>query len=137
METRTIGSLDVTVIGLGTNNFGMRMEADEVAPVVDAALEAGINFIDTADSYGLSEGRLGKALGSRRDDIVLATKFGSTVDGNSGAKPDYVRAALERSLRELGTDRIDLYQLHRPDPETPIADTLAALDALVKEGKVR
>lgn len=138
MERRQIGSLDVSVIGLGTNNFGLLMEEHEVPPVLDAALEAGINFIDTSDSYGLSERRLGALLGPRRDDIVLATKFASPVDGGTGgAAPDYIRRAVERSLGELQTDRIDLYQIHRPDPDTPIADTLGALDELVQAGKVR
>ena len=138
METRQIGSLDVSVIGLGTNNFGFYMDEHEVGPVLDAALAAGINFIDTADSYATSEERIGKLLGSRRDDVVLATKFASPVDGGTGgARPDYIRSAVERSLRLLRTDRIDLYQIHRPDPDTPIADTLAALDELVRAGKVR
>jgi aryl-alcohol dehydrogenase-like predicted oxidoreductase len=138
MDTRRIGSLEVSVIGLGTNNFGFFMEEDAVSPVVDAALEAGITFFDTADSYLESEARLGKALGRRRDDVVIGTKFGSPVDdGPGGAAPAYVRTAVERSLTKLGTDRIDLYQLHRPDPETPIADTMGVLDELVREGKVR
>lgn len=140
MQTRQIGSLDVSVVGLGTNNFGMSMTADEVPPVVDAALDNGINFFDTSDSYGESEVRLGQALGRRRDQVIIATKFGSPVhgeEGTGGAKPDYVRRALEASLRRLGTDRIDLYQIHRPDPETPIGDTLAVLDEAVKAGKVR
>jgi aryl-alcohol dehydrogenase-like predicted oxidoreductase len=140
MKTRTIGSLQVTVVGLGTNNFGMGMAAEDVGPVVDAALEAGINFIDTADSYGASEERLGAALGPRRDDVLIATKFGSPVRGESGtggARPDYVRGAVDASLKRLGTDRIDLYQIHRPDPETPIADTLGALSEIVAAGKVR
>ncbi|MGE3620193.1 MAG: aldo/keto reductase [Acidimicrobiia bacterium] len=138
METRQIGSLAVSVVGLGTNNFGMRMEADQVQPVLDAALEAGINFFDTSDSYGESEPRLAKALGRRRDDVVIATKFGSKVDGEPGSgKPEYVRTAVERSLRRLETDHIDLYQLHKPDPDTPIGETLAALDDLVRAGKVR
>jgi aryl-alcohol dehydrogenase-like predicted oxidoreductase len=139
METRRIGSLEVSAVGLGTNNFGIgRMDADEVPPVVDAAIEAGINLFDTADSYGDSEARLGRALAGRRDDVLVATKFASPVDGGpGGARPDYVRTAVERSLRELGTDRIDLYQVHRPDPETPIADTLGALGELVEAGKVR
>lgn len=139
MDTRQIGSLDVSVVGLGTNNFGMGMQADEVPPVVDAALEAGITFFDTSDSYGDSEERLGKALGRHRDEVVIATKFGSPVGkhGTGGADPAYVREAVERSLRELGTDRIDLYQLHRPDPKTPIVDTLGVLDELVHQGKVR
>ena len=140
METRKIGSLDVTVVGLGTNNFGMGMQADDVAPVVDAALDAGINFFDTSDSYGDSEERLGRALAGRRDQVLIATKFGSPVrgeEGTGGAKPDYVRRALESSLRRLDTDRIDLYQIHRPDPETPIAETLAVLNEAVQAGKVR
>jgi len=135
---RRVGSLEVSVIGLGTNNFGFRMDADEVPPVVDAALDEGINFFDTADSYGLSEQRLASALGSRRDEVVIATKFATKLgEGPGGAAPAYVRQAVERSLRELATDRIDLYQIHRPDPETPIAETLGVLDELVAAGKVR
>ncbi|HLG67775.1 MAG TPA: aldo/keto reductase [Acidimicrobiales bacterium] len=139
MDTRKIGSLEVTVVGLGTNNFGYGMAEEDVAPVVDAALDAGVNFFDTADSYGASEERLGRALGKRRDRVVIATKFGSPVgkETQGGARPEYVRQAAERSLRMLGTDWIDLYQLHRPDPDTPIGDTLAALGELVAEGKVR
>jgi aryl-alcohol dehydrogenase-like predicted oxidoreductase len=140
MDTRKIGSLDVTVVGLGTNNFGMGMSDREVGSVVSTALDAGINFLDTADSYGESEERLGRALGHRREEILIATKFGSPVrgeEGTGGAKPDYIRRALEASLRRLGTDRIDLYQLHRPDPETPIGETLAVLDEAVRAGKVR
>ena len=138
MDKRKIGSLEVSIVGLGTNNFGFGMQEDEVKPVVDASIEAGINFFDTADSYGKSEQRLGRALGRRREDVVVATKFGSPVgkDHPGGAAPAYVREAAERSLRELGTDRIDLYQLHRPDPSTPIADTLGALAELVTAGKV-
>ena len=114
------------------------MSADQVPPVVDAALESGINFFDTSDSYGDSEERLGQALGRHRDEVVIGTKFGSPVgpDGTGGAAPAYVVQAIERSLRRLGTDRVDLYQLHRPDPRTPIADTLGALDDLVRQGKV-
>ena len=139
METRKFGSLDVSVIGLGTNNFGFRMDEADVPAVVDAALEAGITFIDTADAYGRSERRLAKALGARREDVVVATKFGSPLgsDRPGGARPEYVRSAVERSLRELATDHIDLYQIHRPDPDTPIAETLAALDDLVQAGAVR
>lgn len=140
METRRIGSLDVSVIGLGCNNFGWRLDYGRTVAVVDAALDAGINFLDTADIYGGTESEefLGRALEGRRDRVVLATKFGMKVDEQRrGAKPDYVRRACEDSLRRLRTDRIDLYQLHQPDPETPIADTLGALDALVKSGKVR
>jgi len=137
MDTRRIGSLEVSVIGLGTNNFGFFMEEDAVAPVVDAALGAGITFFDTADSYLESEARLSKALGNRRDEVVIGTKFASPVDGGmGGAAPEYVRTAVERSLAKLDTDRIDLYQLHRPDDATPIADTLGVLDELVREGKV-
>jgi aryl-alcohol dehydrogenase-like predicted oxidoreductase len=140
MQTRAIGSLEVTVIGLGTNNFGLGMAAGDVPPVVDAALAAGINFFDTSDAYGESEARLGQALGGRRDQVVIATKFGSQVRGEEGAvgaRPDYVRRAVDASLRRLATDRIDLYQIHRPDPDTPIADTLGALADLVASGKVR
>ncbi|MGH8988301.1 MAG: aldo/keto reductase, partial [Acidimicrobiales bacterium] len=140
MQRRTIGSLTVTVVGLGTNNFGMGMPADGVPPVVAAALDAGVDLFDTSDSYGESEERLGTALGRHRDDVLIATKFGSPVkgeEGTGGARPDYVRQALDASLRRLGTDRIDLYQLHRPDPTTPIADTLGALAEAVHAGKVR
>jgi aryl-alcohol dehydrogenase-like predicted oxidoreductase len=139
MDTRSIGTLEVSVVGLGTNNFGLSMDQDQVTPVVDAAFEAGINFFDTSDSYRDSEEKLGRALGSRRDQAVIGTKFGSPVgkDGTGGAAPAYVREAVERSLDRLGTDRIDLYQLHRPDPNTPIADTLGVLDELVAQGKVR
>jgi len=138
MDTRQIGSLDVSVIGLGTNNLGLFMEAGDVPAVVEAALDAGITFFDTSDSYGESEARLAAALGTRRDDVVIATKFASPIDGGTGgASPEYVRSAVERSLTKLGTDRIDLYQLHRPDDSVPIADTLGALDELVRAGKVR
>ncbi len=138
MQHRSIGSLSVSVIGLGTNNFGFTMDEADVAPVVDAALEAGINFFDTADSYLSSEIRLGAALGNRRDQIVLATKFGSKADEEftGGAAGPYIRRAVERSLKMLGTDRIDLYQLHRPDPAVDIAETLSVLQELVAEGKV-
>lgn len=140
MQTRRIGSLQVTVVGLGTNNFGLGMAAGDVPGVVDAALDAGINFFDTSDSYGESEARLGEAMGARRDRLVVATKFGSPVrgeEGTGGARPEYVRSAVDASLRRLRTDRIDLYQLHRPDPRTPIADTLGALAEIVAAGKVR
>jgi aryl-alcohol dehydrogenase-like predicted oxidoreductase len=140
METRRIGSLEVSVVGLGCNNFGRRLDYDATSAVVDAALEAGITFFDTADTYGgtRSEEYLGRALGRRREDVVVATKFGSKVDEQRrGARPEYVRQAVEDSLRRLGTDRIDLYQLHWPDPEVPIGETLGALDELVKAGKVR
>jgi aryl-alcohol dehydrogenase-like predicted oxidoreductase len=140
VERRKIGSLEVSVVGLGCNNFGWRADAPATSAVVDAAIDAGINFLDTADIYdhGSSEEFLGRALGSRRSKVVLATKFGMKFDEKrSGAKPAYVRQAAEDSLRRLGTDYIDLYQLHQPDASTPIADTLGALDELVKAGKVR
>ena len=140
MEKRILGSLEVSVVGIGCNNFGWRIDAASTAKVVDAALDAGINFFDTADIYakGESEQFLGKALGPRRNQIVLATKFGLPMDDQrKGAKPAYIKQAIEDSLRRLNTDHIDLYQLHKPDPDTPIADTLAALDQLVKAGKVR
>jgi aryl-alcohol dehydrogenase-like predicted oxidoreductase len=140
METRPIGSLRVTVVGLGCNNFGRRVDAEGTTRVVGAALDAGINFFDTADIYGdtRSEELLGRALGPRRRDVVVATKFGMAVDERrKGARPEYVRRALEDSLQRLGTDYVDLYQLHQPDPETPISSTLETLDSLVREGKVR
>jgi aryl-alcohol dehydrogenase-like predicted oxidoreductase len=140
METRRIGSLEVSVVGLGCNNFGMRIGAEESARVVHAALDAGVTFFDTADIYGATESEvfLGRALAGRRDSVVVATKFGMRIDAKrQGAKPDYVRRAVEDSLQRLGTDRIDLYQLHQPDPTVPIADTLGALGELVRTGKVR
>ncbi|HEU5335367.1 MAG TPA: aldo/keto reductase [Terriglobales bacterium] len=140
MEKRRISSLQVSLAGLGCNNFGWRLDADATQQVVHAALEGGINFFDTADIYGgtKSEEYLGRALRGRREQVVIATKFGMKVDDQrQGAKPAYVKSAAEDSLRRLGTDYIDLYQLHQPDPETPIADTLAAMDELVKAGKVR
>lgn len=143
METRKIGQLDVSVVGLGCNNFGMRIDADQTKAVVDAAIEAGINFFDTADAYGgrgKSEEFLGAALGPRRDEVLVATKFGSPMsdDGqHQGGSKRWVTQAAEDSLRRLGTDRIDLYQLHFPDNDTPQEETLAALDELVRAGKVR
>ena len=140
MNYRNIGSLKVTTIGLGCNNFGWRTDETASAAVVEAALDRGINFFDTADIYdsGKSEEFLGRALGSRRKGVVIATKFGMKMDDlRQGAKPDYVKRAASDSLRRLGTDYIDLYQLHQPDPQTPIADTLGALNDLVREGKVR
>jgi aryl-alcohol dehydrogenase-like predicted oxidoreductase len=140
VQTRKVGTLEVTVVGLGTNNFGMGMPAEDVEPVVNTALDQGVNFFDTSDSYGASEERLGQALRRRRDDIVIATKFGSPVrgqEGTGGAQAGYVKRAAEASLKRLGTDRIDLYQIHRPDPQTPIAETLEALAELIAEGKVR
>lgn len=140
METRPIGALEVSIVGLGCNNFGSRLDAAATARVVDAAIDAGINLLDTADIYGgtLSEEYLGQTLQGRREKVVLATKFGMKVDDQrQGARPEYVRSALDDSLRRLRTDRIDLYQLHQPDPTVPIADTLGALDEAVRAGKVR
>jgi aryl-alcohol dehydrogenase-like predicted oxidoreductase len=128
------------VIGIGCNNFGGRIDEAATQTVVATALESGINFFDTADVYGgtKSEEFLGRALGSRRDEAVIATKFGMPLDHDrKGANPAYIARAIEDSLQRLGTDRIDLYQLHAPDPATPIADTLGALDELVRAGKVR
>ena len=140
MDTRRVGSLEVSVVGLGCNNFGRRLDSDATSAVVDAAIDEGITFFDTADVYGdtRSEEFLGRALGRRRDEVVVATKFGAQIDEQrKGARPEYVRRAVEDSLRRLGTDCIDLYQLHRPDPEVPVEDTLGALDELVRAGKVR
>jgi aryl-alcohol dehydrogenase-like predicted oxidoreductase len=141
MKTRRIGTLTVSVVGLGCNNFGMTIDERQSADVVHAALDAGINFFDTADMYGGtdSERFLGKALGKRRDEAVIATKFGLRASSEfaGGARPDYVTRAAEASLRRLNVERIDLYQLHKPDPSVPIADTLAAMNDLVKAGKVR
>src|SRR4051812_11861107 len=120
VEKRSIGSLNVSVVGLGCNNFGWRIDAAATARVVDAALDAGIDFLDTADVYGegQSETFLGQALKGRWDRLVIATKFGNKMGDQQGAKPEYIRRAVEDSLQRLGTDRIDLYQLHRPDPNT-------------------
>jgi aryl-alcohol dehydrogenase-like predicted oxidoreductase len=140
MERRRIGSLEVSVVGLGCNNFGWRIDKQATKAVVASALDNGINFLDTADMYdtGKSEEYLAEALRGRRNEVVLATKFGFSMgEGKSGASPAYVRQALDASLQRLGTDRIDLYQLHTPDPATPIADTLGALKDLVKAGKIR
>ena len=140
MDTRTIGSLTVGAVGLGCNNFGMRIGRKETASVVGAALDAGITLFDTADIYGgtKSESHLGAALGTRRDEIILATKFGVPYEGHEGgASAAYIRTAVEDSLPRLGTDRIDLYQLHAPDQKTPIAETEGALAELVAEGKIR
>jgi aryl-alcohol dehydrogenase-like predicted oxidoreductase len=138
MDTRTIGSLTVSLVGLGCNNFGMRMDEAATQAVVDACFDNGITLFDTADVYGggLSEEFLGKALGDRRGQAVVATKFGSG-RAEHGGRPDYVKECCEASLRRLGTDVIDLYQIHRPDDTTPHDDTLGALNDLVTEGKVR
>jgi aryl-alcohol dehydrogenase-like predicted oxidoreductase len=141
METVTIGSLTASRLGLGCNNFGTRMDEDRATEVVHAALDEGVNFFDTADSYGgtRSEEFLGRALAGRRDEVLIATKFASSLggDGQGGASARWIAEAVEGSLRRLGTDRIDLYQQHRPDDTVPIEETLGALDALVQAGKVR
>jgi aryl-alcohol dehydrogenase-like predicted oxidoreductase len=140
MQTRRIGSLEVSVIGVGCNNFGQRIDEERTREVIDAAIDAGINFFDTADMYanGKSEQLLGRFLGKRRHDVVVATKFGNDMPGQGrGARPEYVKQALDASLKRLGTDYVDLYQQHVPDPEVPIAETLGALDEMVKAGKVR
>jgi aryl-alcohol dehydrogenase-like predicted oxidoreductase len=145
LEYKNLGrsGLQVSVVGLGCNNFGMRIDKEEEAAVAGKALELGVNFFDTADVYGgagRSEEFLGAALGPRRKDAVVATKFGSPMGGGvleKGASRRHVFGAAEASLRRLGTDWIDLYQLHFPDAATPIEETLRALDDLVRQGKVR
>src|SRR3712207_5750463 len=149
MSYRRLGDsgLVVSVVGIGCNNVGRKLDADGSRAVVDAALDAGITFFDTADIYGTphgsSEELLGAALQGRRDDVVLATKFGMDMEGVNGADyaarggRRYIARAVEASLRRLRTDHIDLYQLHTPDPATPVEETLAALDDLVRAGKVR
>jgi aryl-alcohol dehydrogenase-like predicted oxidoreductase len=146
VETRVIGKngLKVSVIGLGCNNFGGRIDLAGTRDVVAKAIDLGINFFDTADIYGGrphnnhggSEVDLGIALGSRRKDVVLATKFGMAMPAGSGTSRAYVMSACEASLKRLKTDYIDLYQIHLPDPKTPIEETLRALEELVKQGKV-
>ena len=149
MRYRSLGNsgLIVSVAGLGCNNFGRRLDLEATRSVVDAALEAGVTLLDTADMYGgggVSEELLGQVLAGRRDEVVLATKFGhqdfdmgyGTAAGAKGGRA-YIRRAVERSLRRLRTDYLDLYQIHTPDPVTPIGETLAALTELVAEGKVR
>jgi aryl-alcohol dehydrogenase-like predicted oxidoreductase len=151
MRYRRLGSsgLAVSVVGLGCNSFGRRIDKAQTQAVVDTAIDAGITLFDTADIYGdpagASEELLGAALAAngRRDDVLIATKFGGSMSGANG--PDwgargarrYIARAVEASLRRLGTDYIDLYQIHRPDPSTPVAETLSALDDLVRAGKVR
>ncbi|MGC8627111.1 MAG: aldo/keto reductase, partial [Acidimicrobiales bacterium] len=140
MPTRKIGSLEVSVVGLGCNNFGGRVDGKSSVEVVRAAIDAGVTLFDTADIYGgtQSEEVLGKALRRRRSEVIIATKFGMAIDEQRrGARPAYIKKALEDSLRRLKTDYIDLYQLHQPDPATPISETLAALSSAVEEGKVR
>jgi len=145
MEIRNLGNsgLRVSAVGLGCNNFGGRIDLDATKKVVHAALDAGITLFDTADMYGNrggSETQLGQILGARRKDIVLATKFGMQMDDAGvlkGGSRRYIMQAVEASLKRLKTDWIDLYQMHRPDPLTPIEETLRALDDLIRQGKVR
>lgn len=140
VEARNIGELKVSVVGLGCNNFGGRLDQTQTTAVVKAALDAEINFFDTADIYGNthSEEFLGKALGSKRDEVIVASKFSIPYEGHTGgASPQYIPKAIESSLRRLGTDYIDLYQLHFPDPAVPIEETLGALGVLVAKGMVR
>lgn len=147
VSTRTLGHSDISVstVGIGCNAFGSRIDLAQTTAVVDAAFEHGVTFFDTADVYGngQSEELLGAALGGRRDEVVIATKFGMDMEGVNGddggrrGTTTYVRTAVEASLRRLGTDHIDLYQLHTPDPSTPIEETLGAMDDLVTEGLVR
>lgn len=140
MLHRKIGSLDASVVGLGCNNFGRRLDVAATKSVVDAAIHVGVTFFDTADIYGETDSEvfLGRVLEGRRDEVVLATKFGMSNDNLAGgARPEYVKSALADSLRRLRLDHVDLYQLHRPDPEVPIADTLGALAELVEAGLTR
>jgi len=150
VETRILGKNGpkVAVVGLGCNNFGGRLDLEATRKVVHKALDCGITLFDTADvyggygygNYGGSEDQLGQILGTRRKDIVLATKFGMAMNQAGtmkGASRRYIMSAVEASLKRLRTDWIDLYQIHRPDPQTPIAETMRALDDLVKQGKVR
>lgn len=148
MSTRHVlgtSGIEVGPVGIGCNAFGARIDGDQVAAVVDAAFEHGVRFFDTADTYSLGESEtlLGAALRGRRDEVVIATKFGMDMQGRNGddggrrGSAAYVRRAAEASLRRLGTDVIDLYQLHTPDPGTPVEETLGAMTELVDEGKVR
>ena len=141
MEKRSLGSLQVSVVGVGCNNFGARLDQAGTDEVVFGALDAGVNFFDTADIYGgtQSEVFLGNSLRNRRGEVVIATKFGMGGSGDTefSSAPDYVRRACEASLSRLGTDYIDLYQLHFPDSDTAAEDTLAALHDLIDQGKVR
>ena len=144
MRTRFLGDggPEVSVVGLGTNNFGRRCDYEQTLGVIDAALDAGVTLFDTADIYGqgMSEEYIGRALEGRRDRVLIATKFGKPMDERPEERrgnPDYIQWAVESSLRRLRTDVIDLYQLHEPDPVTPIEETLGALNDLVHEGKVR
>jgi aryl-alcohol dehydrogenase-like predicted oxidoreductase len=140
MDTRQIGNLNVSVLGLGCNNFGARLDQTATTAVVNSALDVGVNYFDTADVYGDSETLLGRALGDRRDEAVIATKFGhpgAVPEGKVAGSASWVAKAAERSLSDLGVDVIDHYQMHKPDPTTPIEETLGALQELIDAGKVR
>ena len=142
MEQRRIGELSVSVVGLGCNNFGSRLDAAQTADVVHAAIDAGVTYFDTAESYGAgrSEEMLGAALVGHRDGVVIASKWGHTRtfrDGERGGDPTVVRRSLDATLQRLGTDHVDHYQLHRPDPLTPSEETLGCLAELRAEGKIR
>jgi aryl-alcohol dehydrogenase-like predicted oxidoreductase len=142
MRARKLGPLEVTVVGLGCNNFGGRLDEDGTRAVVDAALDAGVTFFDTADIYGNkggSEELLGRVLQGRRDRVVLATKFGKPMGDGAERRgtAGYIRAALDASLRRLQTDTVDLYQHHEEDGGTPLEETIGTLDELVREGKIR
>ncbi|MDH3977331.1 MAG: aldo/keto reductase [Gammaproteobacteria bacterium] len=145
MRTKTLGhsGLEVSAVGLGCMNFGMMNDQTETDRVVATALDCGVNFFDVADIYGganhKAEAMLGKALGDKRNEVIVATKFGAGGGGGlpGGGKADYIVKAVESSLKLLGTDYIDLYQHHFPDAETPIDETMRALDDLVQQGKVR
>lgn len=145
METRSFGAagLKASLVGLGCNNFGMKIDLDATRAVLTAALDAGVTFWDTADMYGgtKSEEFIGQILGSRRKEVTLATKFGGIAfmskKGERWGSRDYINSCVDASLRRLQTDWIDLYQMHYPDPQTPIEETLSALHDLVQQGKVR
>jgi aryl-alcohol dehydrogenase-like predicted oxidoreductase len=144
VRTRSLGAEgpEVSVVGLGTNNFGGRIDYEQSKAVLDEAIEQGITLLDTADIYsqGTSEEFIGRALEGRRDAVFVATKFGKPMDANPSearGSREYIRWAVQESLRRLRTDVIDVYQMHEPDPSTPVEETLGALDELVREGKVR
>jgi aryl-alcohol dehydrogenase-like predicted oxidoreductase len=142
MRTTSLGPLEVTVVGLGCNNFGGRVDENGTRAVVDAALDTGVTFLDTADVYGGrggSEELLGRALNGRRDRVVLATKFGKPMGDGAERRGSraYIEQAVEASLRRLQTDVIDLYQHHEEDPDTPLEETVGALEDLVRAGKIR
>jgi aryl-alcohol dehydrogenase-like predicted oxidoreductase len=145
MKYRTLGAsgLEVSLVGLGCNNFGLRMEIEASQAVIHKALDCGITLFDTADVYGNkggSETALGRYLGERRKEIVIATKFGNSMDATGtlrGASRRYIVQAVEASLKRLNTDWIDVYQLHKPDPTTPVEETMRSLDDLVRQGKIR